>query len=77
MPGGQLLGIVAVVRIARQMRARAQLLHDLRKAVLGNGEQHGDRLKLGDHDHAVGVGGVDDIAGIHQAQPQDTRDRAP
>ena len=76
-PGRQLLGIVAVIRIHWQMRARSQLLRDLRKAVLGDGKQHGYRLELGDHDHAVRVGGVDDVAGIHQAQAHDARDRAP
>ena len=40
-PGRQLLGIVAVIRIHWQMRARSQLLRDLRKAVLGDGKQHG------------------------------------
>ena len=73
--GRQLFGIVAVIRIRRQMHARSELLRDFRKAVLGDGKQHGYRLKLGDRDDAGRVGGVDDVAGIHKAQAHDARNR--
>ena len=36
--GRQFFGIVAVIGIHRQMRTRPQLLRDLRKVVLGDGE---------------------------------------
>ena len=57
------------------MCPRSQLLNYLRQAVLGDGKQHGYRLELSDHDHAVRVGGVNDVAGINQAQPDHAGDR--
>ncbi len=70
-----LLRVVAVERLHRQMRALPQLLRDLRQRILRNREQHRDRLQLGDHHHARRVAGVDDVPGVHQAQARDTRDR--
>ena len=75
IPDASFLELSRLYASTGQMRARTQLLRDLRKVVLGNGKQHRDRLELSDHDHAVGIGSMDDVARIHQAQTNHTRNR--
>ena len=43
------------------------------QGVLGNGEDDGDRLELGDHDETVGVARPDDVAGIDEPQSRPAR----
>ena len=50
-------------------------LHHARHVVLGNREDDGDRLQLRDHDEAVGVGRVHDVARIDLAQSDAAADR--
>ena len=64
----QFLFQIAIVGVNAQ-RARLHLLADRRQTVLGDVEDHRDRLQLRDHHQAVGIGGVDDVALIHQPQP--------
>ena len=48
---------------------------DLRQLVFRRGEDHRDRLDLGDGDDAGLRGGIDDVADIDLAQPDDAGDR--
>ncbi len=52
-----------------------QPLGDLRDIVLRHGEHHRDGLQLGDHNEAVGVGGLHVVARIDQAQADAAVDR--
>ena len=67
-PGGQLVRLIAVPCVHRQFLAGAKTRENQRKLVFGNGEDHADGLDLRDHQQAVGVGGVHDVAGVHQPQ---------
>ena len=42
---------------------------------MGDREDHGDRLELGDHDDAVGVAGLDHVALIDLPEPNASADR--
>src|SRR5579864_58343 len=75
-PGRQFLGVVAIVGIYWQMHPSSQLLGDLRKVVLGNGKERGYGLELRDHDHAIRIGSMNDVAGIYEAEPDDTGNRS-
>ena len=48
---------------------------DVRQLLLRRGENHGDRLDLGDGDDASLGRGIDDVADIDLAQPGDAGDR--
>src|SRR5262249_27992897 len=50
-------------------------LVELRQVLLRQVEQHADRLDLGDHHDAIGVGGAYDVALVHHADTGPTRDR--
>ena len=39
------------------------------RCVFRDAEDHGDGLKLGNHRQGIGIGGMDNVAGVHQAQP--------
>ena len=67
--------LVAVVRLDRKRRAGREVFAQRRQAVLRDGEDDGDRLQLRDHDQAAGIAGVDDVAGIDQAQPEPRGER--
>src|SRR6185503_17062767 len=58
----------AIERINRQTITATQLLSNLRQVVFSNAEQNINRLQLRDYEHAVGIGGVDDVAWIDEAQ---------
>ena len=58
-----------------QMLPGVQFLQHHRNLILGQREEHTDRVNLGDHQHPVGVGGMDDVSGVHQAQTYASRDR--
>jgi hypothetical protein len=68
LAGCQFSRIIAIIGIGWQVHARSQLLRDLGEAILRNRKQNGNRLELGDHDHAGGIGSVNDVAGIHKAE---------
>ena len=55
--------------------AGVQLRHDFRQIVLGNREDHRDRLHLGDHGNAARAGGLHVISRIDQAQADAAGDR--
>ena len=61
-------GVVAIEGLDGELAAVAQLGVDLRKLVLRQGENHGDRLQLRDDEKTVLVGGVHDIADIDETQ---------
>ena len=65
----ELAPLLAVVGVHRHRGAARDPVEHGGDAVLGDGEDDGDRLQLRDHDEAVGVGRVHDVAGIHLAQP--------
>ncbi len=73
--GGELVLQIAVPGVHREFLAGAHLLQDRRQLIFGDRENHADGLDLRDDQHAVGVGGVNDVAGIHQAQTDDAGDR--
>ena len=75
MPLDEFAPLLAVVGVHRDRRAARDAREHRGNAVLGDGEDDGDRLQLGDHDEAVGVGRVHDVAGIHLAQPGPPGDR--
>src|SRR6185369_11996607 len=52
-----------------------QLLSNLRQIILSNTEEHVDRLQLRDDEHAVGISGMNDVAGIDEAQTNPSCDR--
>src|SRR6478672_3370933 len=63
--GRDLGSVVAIVRFHRQLSGPlVQLIKDLWELILRQGEDHGDRLNLGDDQQSAGIGGVNDIAGI-------------
>ena len=45
------------------------------QVVFRQGEENGDGLELGDHEHGIGVGGMNDVAGINQPQTNASGDR--
>src|SRR5262249_32443864 len=51
------------------------LIEDLGQLILRQREDYGDWLNLGDDHEAVGIGGVNDVAGINKAQTDSTGDR--
>ena len=52
----------------------AHRLGDTWKVVLGKGEEHGNRVHLRDDHQARGVGGVDDVPNVDEANPRDAVD---
>src|SRR6185369_4773496 len=64
-----------IKRIDREPVTTTQLLPDLRQIIFGNAEQHVDWLQLGDDEHAVGIGGMNDVARIDQTQTDSSGDR--
>ena len=58
----------AVPYFRRQLLSGVPPLENLRQIVLGHREHHSDRLNLRDHHQAVRVGGMNDVARVHQAQ---------
>ena len=70
------LDLVVVAIGKDRERPLGHLLLDFREVGLRQGEDHRDRLDLGDHDEAVGVGRMDDVALIdlpHAGDPGDRR----
>src|SRR2546425_2276270 len=67
---GELLLLLAVVGLDRQLFARAYPLHQARQAVLRDGEDDRDRLQLRDDHEAVRVARAHDVARVDQAQAQ-------
>ena len=74
-PASSLVVPVRSNAVAPQRRAGMDLRQDRRQIVLGQGEDHRDRLHLGDDDDAVGVARLHVIAGIDLAQPDPAADR--
>ncbi|OIQ86866.1 hypothetical protein GALL_312640 [mine drainage metagenome] len=66
----QQLAAFAVEGLDLQARARTHALQDGGKIVGGNGEDDGDRLRLGDDEDAIDVAGVHHVAGVDQAQAE-------
>ena len=71
---GDLVLHVAVISLDGEPPARSHLLHDLGEVILGNREDHSDGLQLGDDGQAIGVGRMDHVARIHQAQADSAGD---
>ena len=63
---GEALGHVAREGVDLEVLAGAVAFEDGRKLIFGDGENDANGLDLGNDDEAVGVGGVDDVAGIDQ-----------
>jgi len=74
-PRGEPPLLLAVVGLDRQAFPGLQLVEQPRQAVLGDREDHGDGLKLGDRHQPVRIGRANDVARVHQAQPDSTADR--
>ena len=74
-PGADFGGVGAIPGFGAQVLAGGQFAEHHLQIVLGDGEDHADRLDLGDDYEAVGVGGMYDISGIHQAQADLSGDR--
>ena len=69
------LDLVVVAIGEDRQRPLGHLLLNLRQVGLRQREDHRDRLDLGDHDEAVGVGRVDDVADIDLPYAGDPVDR--
>ena len=69
------LVVGTVGRNDHQLLAGALLLPDFLDEILGQHEDHGNRLQLGEHHDAVGVGEADVISRIDQAQTNPAADR--
>ena len=67
--GRQLGAALAVEGVDRDGPARALAGEHRRQVVLGNREDHRDRLHLGEHDEPARIAGVHHVAGIHEAEP--------
>ena len=72
---GKLAQIGAVIGGDRKRRAGIELRHDLRQIVLGQREDHGDRLQLRDHGDAGRARRLHVISRIDQPQPDAAGDR--
>src|SRR5579862_3790101 len=75
LAGCELLGIVAIPSLNRQVRPAAHLLNDLGNIVFRNRKDHRDRLQLRDHGDTGGIGGLHDVAQIDQAQANTSGNR--
>lgn len=73
--GLDFVGVITVEGLDTELATAAQLRGDLRKLVLRKGKDNGDGLKLGDDEQAVGVAGVNNVAGIHEAEADAAADR--
>jgi hypothetical protein len=67
--------LLAIVGLHRQSRPRLEPVEHRRKGVFGDGKHDADRLKLGDHDQAIGVAHVHDVARVHETESQASADR--
>ena len=74
IPGGQLPALLPVIGLHRQVGLHPEPVQQLRQIILRDGENHRDGLDLGDHRQPGGIGGVDDVARVHQAQPDAAAD---
>ena len=75
-PGRDLGRVVAVIRFDRQRSPVAvQLAHHLRKLILRQSKNHGDRLQLRDHQQPVRIRRVNDVAHVDQPQPDASANR--
>ncbi len=54
----------AIEGVHRQFLPGVELLEDDRNLIFGQREKHADRIHLGDHQHAVGIGGVYDVSWV-------------
>ena len=73
--GRELFLLAAIKSVHGHTLPLAQLRLDLRQIVLGHGKDHRDRLKLGHDDQGGGAVGLDNIAGIDEAQAHSAFDR--
>ena len=73
--GGELCRLAAVVGGHGEHGAALHARNDVADIVLGDGEEHGHRLKLGDDNHARRLSGADEVADIDLAQPRKSRYR--
>src|SRR5579883_1457680 len=68
LPGGDAPLEIAVPGLDGEILAGVPPFHDLGEVILRHVEENGDRLKLRDGRHAVGIGGMHDVARIDQAK---------
>ena len=71
---GKVSGLGAVEGFDNELAALAETLEDGGELVFRKREDHGDGLQLRDNEEAVGVGRMDDVAGVHLAQADDAVD---
>ena len=71
----ELVLATAVVRIDGDFLTTLGALDDAGNVIFRNRIDHGDRLDLRDHNQAVGVGCMDDVAGVHLPQAHASADR--
>src|SRR2546429_654914 len=73
--GGNFGSVVAVVGIDHKLSAGAELGVHLGKLILWQTENHRYRLELGDDQESASVGGMHDVANIHEAKTDAAADR--
>src|ERR1700685_299618 len=76
LSGGDFSQLRPIIGVDFQPFSLPRLRLYLRKAVFGDGKDHGDRLYLGDHCQGRGSVRLYDVPGIHQPQTYASRDRS-
>src|ERR1700733_6000862 len=68
LAGGQLGGLVTIVGFDGEVRSFTHLLQHVGEVILGEGEDYGDGLDLGNDGEHGAAAGLDQVAGIDEAE---------